>query len=149
MSRDRREEILARLVEIARELPAAPKVYRNRLKLTALLRPAIVILDGDEEGAAGAFALGRPSNTPSIMQVKPMVCLMAGDNAETIGSDVSALRLPLVKAVLLDDVLQEITTNIGGVQYQGCSLDLGQGQTTEGTLILVFELHYPLLTAEM
>jgi hypothetical protein len=153
--RDRREELLSRLVDIARGLPpssnwGAPKVYRNRLKLTASLRPAIVILDGDEIGAVGVGQLTLGRNTrPSIMQVNPLVYLMAGDNPESIGSDMSALRLPMVNAVLSDDALAEITTSNGAIQYQGCTMDLGQGQTTEATLILSFELHYPLLTAEI
>lgn len=147
--RDRREEILARLVAIASELPSGPRVFRNRLKLTASLRPAIVILDGDETGTLGEFFLGRPPSRPSIMQVNPFVYLMAGDTAGTIGSDMSALRLPMINAVLSDDALIEATTSTGGVQYQGCTMDLGQGQTTEATLILSFELHYPLLTGEM
>jgi len=147
--RDRREEILARLVDIARALPSAPKVFRNRLKLTASLRPAIVILDGDETGTLGEFFLGLPPSRPSIMQVNPLMYLMAGDSAESIGSEMSALRLPLINAVLSDDQLIEVTTSTGGIQYQGCTMDLGQGQTTEATLILTFELHYPLLTSEM
>jgi hypothetical protein len=147
--RDRREEILARLVEIAGAIPGARNVYRNRLKLTASLRPAIVVLDGDEVGTVGEFALGSAPNRPSIMQVNPLIYLMAGDNAATIGSDMSGLRLPMIQAVLADSALQEITTNTGGIQYQGCTMDLGQGQTTEATLILSFSLHYPLLTAEM
>lgn len=45
---DTREEILARLVGIAAEVPGVATTGRNRVGLSETARPAIVVLDADE-----------------------------------------------------------------------------------------------------
>ena len=149
MSTDRRELILARLVTVGQSLPGPQKVYRNRSQLSAALRPAIVILDSDEAGALGDFALGRPLSSPGIMRMSPEICLMVAGSAETIGSALNGMRLPMILAVLSDDELSALVGTTGGVQYQGCSTDIGRGREMEGEMILTFEIHYVLKPVEM
>lgn len=149
---DRREEILARLLEIVLEVgPGAgvKNVFRNRPEITAGQRPAIVILDSDEEGTLGSFSLGRPVSTPGVMRMNPEVSLLVGGPSDGLGLSLNQLRLVVIKAVLADTTLADLVTTTGGVQYQGCATDLGQGRTLEGLMILNWEIHYPLRPSEM
>jgi hypothetical protein len=149
VSIDKREEILVRLVQVISAIPGVWKVYRNRPAISAAQRPAIVVLDSDEEGTLGAFALGRPLASPGIMRMTPEVCLMAAGESDTIGASLSAMRFLVIPAILTDDFLSTLVGTIGGVQYQGCTTDLGRGRTMEGELVLNFEIHYALKLSEM
>ena len=147
MSYDRREFIIVALVDLSKGIEGVKSVSRNRVQVSAAQRPAVVVLDGDEEGALGSFALGRPGAAPGIMRMRPEVCVLTSGNA--LGTDLNTFRLKMINAVLENDDLAGIVTQTGGVQYQGCTTDLGQGRTMEGMMILHFEIHYPLLAAEL
>src|SRR5882724_4894146 len=149
MSRDRREEILARLVDLLKLLPGPQKVYRNRSQLSASQRPAIVVLDGDESGTVRDFALGRPLSSPNIMRMSPQICLMAAGGPDVVGTVLNTLRLIVIPAVLSDGPLSDFVGTTGGIQYQGCTTDLARGRTIEGEMILNFEIHYALKPVEM
>lgn len=149
MSIDRRGQILARLVEIMQLIPGPQRVYRNRLQISEAQRPAIVVLDGDEQGTLGDFALGRPLTSPGIMRMTPEICLMAAGDSDTIGTSLSDFRFRVIPAVLTDSRLSDLVSATGGVQYQGCTTDLGKGRTIEGVLLLNFEIHYALKMSEM
>jgi hypothetical protein len=149
LSTDRRELLLQQLQLIAEQIPGIRTVYRNQTKISAMRRPAIIILDADETGTAGEFALGRPPKAPSIMSLDPEIWVMLGGTPETVGSDLNGFRLTIIAAVLSDPTLADLVSITGGVQYQGCITDLGVGRDMEGAMMLKFSLHYPLLTNEM
>jgi hypothetical protein len=146
---DRREMLLARLVGIAQSIPGIKSVYRNQAQISERQRPAIVVIDGHEEGALGSFALGRPLASPGIMRLLPEIYIMVGTSAAAIGSDINAFRLALLPAVLTDPELQDLIGTTGGIEYQGCVTDLGRGETTEGFMQLHFALHYALKLSEI
>jgi hypothetical protein len=148
MSFDRREQLLAQLVQIALNIDGIRTVERNKDQIPAQRRPAIVILDAHEEGIEGQFGLGRPLASPGIMHLNPEVYIMSGGASATLGSDLNAFRLLLLPAVLYDPLLIQLCGTSGGIQYTGCITDLARGGTMEGQMALTFSLHYPLLQAD-
>jgi hypothetical protein len=146
---DRREQIIARIVLIAGGLPGVKTVERNKTQISERQRPAIVVLDGNEEGAVGEFALGRPAITPKIISMMPEVWLMVGGPKETVGSALNELRAAVVRAILEDFSLQDFVGETGGYQYQGCVTDLTLGEQSEGLMGLHFAFHYPLRSSEL
>lgn len=151
MSVDRRELILAQLFLVVQGLQSTPvisNVYRNKTKLSEYRRPAIAILDADEEGAVGDFALGRPVFAPSIIHLDPEIWVMLGGSAATIGSDLNAVRRAVIAAVLSDQVLIDLCS-AGGIQYQGCVTDLGIGRIMAGEMLIKISFHYALTRNEI
>ena len=61
---DIREDILARLVAIAAEVPGVVIAGRNRVALSETARPAIIVLDADE-AAEEEEPRGRPGTRRS------------------------------------------------------------------------------------
>ncbi len=149
MSRDRREEILTRLVDLLLLIPGPQKIYRNRGQLSAAQRPAIVVMDGDEAGTVGDFALGRPLNQPNILRMSPEIVLMAAGGPEVVGTTLNNLRIQVIPAVLTDSVLSDLVGTTGGIQYQGANTDLARGRTVEGEMVINFEIHYRLQLSEI
>jgi hypothetical protein len=149
VSVDRRESILQLLVVIARSIEGIRNVYRNKTDISALQRPAIVIYDADESADERAFSRGRPTRSPNIIGLTPEIHLMAGRDSEAVGSDLNAMRMAFIKAVLNDADLGLILGNNGVAEYMGCSTDLGQGRTAEGNMAVMFQFNYPLLPDEL
>jgi hypothetical protein len=148
MAFDRREAILQRLFIVMQTIDGVRSVYRNQPQVSAHQRPAIVILDGDETGTEGQFALGRPPSTPGIFAMTPEIYLTVAGGAADVGTDLNTLRLQVIGAVLGDAELLSFVGTVGGIQYQGCFTDLGRGRALEGEMGMTFSFHYPLYRAE-
>lgn len=146
MSRDRREEILARLVAIAGGIPgiAAGRVFRNQEDVTARAQPAIVIFDGDETTEAQAKGVsGR------MVEMTPEVRVLVDAKAADVGSSLNGFRAALIKAVVEDAELQDAVGSSGVVRYDGCTTDTAKGERIEGGLGLNFVFKYPLIPSEL
>lgn len=148
MAVDRRERILARLVDIAREIEGVRNAYRNKTDVSAVQRPAIVIFDADEAAAEGEPG-GRPSASPNMIELTPEIWLLVGRDSETVGSDLNEFRMAVIKAVLFDSKLGISTGTNGVIRYRGCVTDLGKGRTTEAAMMLSFTFNYPLMVSEL
>ena len=145
---DLREEILARLVAIAAEVPGIAMAGRNRIGLSETARPAIVVLDADEaveeEGRAS-----RPGYAPQLVVMTPELFVLAGKPAADIGAELNAFRRRIIRRVLTDATLLGLAGPNGFVRYAGCATALAAGRSMEGEMSLSFAIRYVLRPVEM
>ena len=146
---DRREAILARLLEIAEGIPGIALAARNRPDFSDRARPAILILDADETADDREKGRGRPSHSPNIIGMTPEIHVLLGGKHEQLGSSINALRALLLKAILMDAELRTIVGANGDRRYEACATDLAAGRSVEGNLGVSFTFTYPLIPSEL
>jgi hypothetical protein len=146
---DTREEILARLVVIAAEVPGIAMAGRNRTGLSETARPAIVVLDADEAAEEEEERASRPGYAPQLVVMTPELFVLAGKPAAGIGAELNAFRRRLVRRVLSDVTLLGLTGPNGFVRYAGCATALAAGRSMEGEMSLSFAIRYILRPTEM
>ncbi len=147
---DRREQIAARLVEIAEGIVG--RVGRNAKEMTGRTSPAIVVWDGDEGAEADGSAGRRPVNAPVMVDMMPELRILHEQPADDIGTALNALRIEVIKAVIADAVsggLRSIIGSNGWVRYEGLSTEMAPGRQMEGSMGVRFIVHYPLIPAEL
>ena len=145
---DRREMILARLLEIARGIDGIESAFRNRDEIGEKQRPAIVILDADEAADDGDPGL-RPARSPRRVAMTPEIYIMLGAKPEHIGTSINTLRARLIKAILGDAELSLIVSSNGDIRYEGCATALARGRTMEGEMGVSFSFTYVLRPDEL
>ena len=141
---DKRELILARLVEVAASVPGVVTVTRNSDEISEHKRPAIAVFDSDESADQAAERQDHPGRAPNIVEMTPEVLILLGASPESVGSALNALRAKLVKAVLTDSQLIALAGANGRVRYAGCSTHLGHGRSMEGSMAVHFTFAYVL-----
>lgn len=147
---DRRESILARLLEIASDIEGIKRAWRHKGRLTEDARPAIVILDADETAEEeGNVSSSRPSDLSRRVVMTPEIYIMLGSSLEDVGTDINAMRAKFLKAVMLDAELREIVGTNGHFKYEGCATGLGEGRTMEGEMGVSISFTYVLKYAEL
>lgn len=140
--RDRRENILARLFEIAAAIEGVT-VYRNAEDATALTLPAIDIRDGNEE----AQGLQSPKYSGVDMIVMtPTIAVMA--SGRDMQATLSTIRMALRKAITTDSALRDETGPNGNIRYISSATQDQWGATLHGEERIVFEFTYPLKPAD-
>ncbi len=145
---DLREEVLARLVAIAAEVPGIATAGRNRIGLSETARPAIVVLDADEAAEEEERA-SRPGHAPQLVVMTPELFMLAGRPAAEIGAELNTFRRRIVRRVLTDVTLHGLTGPNGFVRYAGCATALAAGRSMEGEMRLAFAIRYVLRPTEM
>ena len=143
---DTREDILARLLEVAAAIPNLRSAQRNNVDLTDDQMPAAIVLDGDEEVVAGNDS-SRPANRPLIVDMTPEIQIV--EQSDAIGSDLTTFRRELIKLVLFDATLNEYTGSNGKISYLGCETAFGWQQKQYGALQMRFMFKYPLKPNEL
>lgn len=142
---DRREDVIARLVEIAAAVPGIVTAARNVDTLSERQRPGIIVFDGDE-----AVELPPPNRRgPSIVAMTPEIVLALGDTAGAVGTSLNAFRVQFLKAVLTDTALSGLVGPNGRVLYQGCATAFARGRTMEGEMGISLSIEYPLNPGEL
>jgi hypothetical protein len=146
MMTDKRELILERLLEIAAEVLGtehADRAYRNKVDIPDErdMRPAIVILEGDEKVDDNVPGRKRPASGPRIVQAIPHVFILAGGRPEDVGTNLNLLRAALISAVLRDVSLSGLAHE-GQVNYEGMATGLAAGRSMRGEANLVFSIPY-------
>src|SRR6478609_4300806 len=126
---DKREALLARLIEIAAGVPEIKTAARNQDEISERARPAIVIFDADETADERANEQGHAGRAPNIIEMLPEALILLGGTPERVGSDLNDMRAKFVKAVLIDAQLATLTGTNGRVRYVGCSTHLGHGRS--------------------
>jgi len=120
---DKREAILSQLVTVCGGVEGINAVDRNRLDVSDMLRPAVIILDGTER-----LVLAQPTSTgsPTIsqrqrMELQPQTIIaLRGDSGSEAGSLLTLFRNRLLTAILNDATLRDNVTVNGGIRYEGC-----------------------------
>lgn len=144
---DRREAILARLMEIFSEVPGIKTAARNREDVSGgkSTRPAIIMHDGAESTSG---LNNRPLRSPHDMMVlTPQIFILLGDRSSVVGTDVSQYRSTLIPIIYGDSILRNLIgggRGAGDIHYTGCGLDTTTGETREARLEVNFEFTYTL-----
>jgi hypothetical protein len=142
-------------IELTTGRIAAGNFARNRNELTTAKRPGILLLDGDEvaDPRVPQMQGGRDTAVPPrIMKMTPEIYVVLEDrkpNNKGVGTDVSIARAAVVKAILLDKTLRDITGSNGGIVYDGCVTDLARNRVMEGQVGISFTFIYPFIPSEI
>lgn len=138
---DVREQIMARLEEIAAAVPGILHVARNVVRASDAENPAIYLLEGDEltneEDLKGRRGMG-----PRRVTMTPQVIIKRIRSSNEVGPDLNTLRLATINAVLSDAQLQNLTLNKQGVGYDGMETDLAFGRQMVGHMALRFRMTF-------
>lgn len=148
MSTDRREQILARLLLIAKTVQGIDNVYRNQSDISESVRPASRIFDGGET-ISDRLLQPQPSRSGGLIVMQPVVTIELGGKPDEIGTALNALRLKMVKAVLTDAPLAAIVGANGRINYTGCETNLVPSGTGGIDMLLNFAIAYPLIVREL
>ncbi len=82
--------------------------------------------------------------------MSPQLVLMAKGAEEAVGSTVNGLRAALIKAIVYDAELLALTLlGEGSARYQGCALELAQGDDAIATMTIDFSITYVLRMDEL
>ena len=146
---DKREQILARLVEVATGVSGISTVTRNSDEISEHKRPAIAVFDSDESTDEAAERQDHPGRAPNLVVMTPELLILLGTSPESVGPSLNALRAKLVKAVLTDAQLIALAGANGRVRYAGCSTHLGHGRSMEGSMGVQFSFAYVLLPEQL
>jgi hypothetical protein len=147
MTDDRRDRILLQLVALMAQLAAANgwHQFRNRGSVPNELRPAVVVLDGTEDGGAQLVGRRRPGNSPTLMVMKPQIFFLA-KKTETVqntdmGPTLNVARGKIIKAIATDPSLASLCGE-GEILYRGMISDMQTGAPMEGEMQLNFSMGY-------
>jgi hypothetical protein len=147
---DRREAILARLLEIIAEV--FETTGRNKNEFSDLSRPAGVLLDGSEE-ADDRDPQGRPVNAPRRVVMKPSIVALASGTSAAIGTTMNGYRGQLLKKIVSDTALLALVLNPDkeqSIRYLGGELTTQSGdRATAADLHLEFAFTYVLRFDEL
>lgn len=141
---DRREQICARLLLIAKGVTGIKKTARNETTATAKTGPWIVTHDGDEE-----VTHNKDGSSPRVVQMTPSLRILVEATSATVGTKLNGFRLALIKAITTDATLVELTGPNGGVRYDGCRTSTQSGEQKEGEMWIDFAIAYPLMPGEL
>jgi len=139
---DKREEILSRLAVVAAGISGVVQVGRNDIGIAESARPAIVILDGNEQAEDPRSEKPR---APRRVVMSPQIFVMAtGEVASNVGTELNAIRAALIAAVTADATLQSLVGTNGEISYQGCEVGLARGRQIEGEMSISIGFAYVL-----
>lgn len=154
----KREAILQRLKELfGEDYLAAATIVRNRGLLEQDERPAIAILDGDQQQRltgddGGRGNRGRVGMSFQLMTMRPQVFFLPKEllpqnvtdatPPENIGTIVNHYADMIVRSVAQDPVLLALVGNNGSIAWTGMETDLKSGGTLQGQCRLDFALTY-------
>lgn len=140
---DTRENILTQLLALMKQVVDPDNVFRNKLEIAEARRPAIVLLDADEERdqALDASGRNRPANAPKIVGMSPELFVLVKEKEENVGPTLNSWRVQIVKKVMNDPVLNSLCHEI---RYDGFTTALAAGRAIEGQARVNFTFLYQL-----
>ena len=144
---DKREAILARLLELCAGLPGIAAARRNVLDVTGLARPAIVVFDGSEERLDQPQSDNRSAVTR--FELNPQCWIMVRAGAADAGPLMSMFRSRLLYAIVNDTTLRSLTGTVGGLRYEGCTVAEPTPESKEPRLDLNFTCVYTLAMSDL
>jgi hypothetical protein len=117
---DQREAILARLLVLAGSVTGVASAARNRLDVSKLQRPAVVIFDGAEQLASEPeYGRGVVRSEIQKMLLRPVISVhVRGDG----GALLSLYRARLLTAILNDAALIDAVSVNGGIRYEAAEV---------------------------
>lgn len=154
---DRRERILTRVWELLQTIPGIAVCVRNRGELPENMRPALVMLDADEEpDLQHNGSRGQLRAPVVIMALRPQIFAVLQDREpknEGVGEDLSALRrqiLPIILPMVTgDETLRQLVGSNGYMRYEGLSTDMATGRAMSGQMQIHLAFGYPFRLEEL
>lgn len=144
---DLREEILIRLLAVAREaaqsVDADFEAVRNEPNLPDTAK-RVVLLDGDEIAEPTDGDARTPMTTARHIVMTPEVQFRLIGKSENSGTDLNALRRALIPAVLGDSELLSLCTGKTKIRYRGSVTVTERGRKLDGAISVGFSFHYVL-----
>jgi hypothetical protein len=146
----KREDILARLLLILHGVEDLKWAARNEDQFPEAVRPAAILLDGDEEAVA---ELARPwvkGKAYTVVQMNPLIVVSMGGKPEDVGTDINELMARVVTAVMTDVELTAIVVANAqcGVYYLATDYRLNHSLAMDCDLQMRFGIRYTLLPIE-
>jgi len=144
-----RADILQRLFEIAETIPNVVSVTWDVITINDDQLPAIAILEGDEEPNEGD-PVSRPPNAPRRVTMVPHIVIAGrrkrdGSPQYEIGPSMNAIYAALLKAIMTDATLADLTKDNRGVRFLGMESDLAVGRMMQGQMAVKFGFTYGLV----
>lgn len=139
---DRREKILARIADICKSIRSVQAVYRNVDDITELLRPAIVLKDGNE--AASDANEHKQRIISNIVDLYPEIWILAGGDQASMPAALASLRMNLLASLTYDATLSALTGSNGNIRYLGCDIRDQYGVLLNGEMIMRWQFSYPI-----
>lgn len=154
----KREDILAQLLVILEEVKddlGAFSVFRNRGLMSNDKRPALALLDGNEDArltgdrdrAQKITTSGHIRMTPQLMTMHPQIFVVLDSRKpqnENIGQDLNTYIDAVTIAIAKDATLLTLLGSNGSMALKSVETDLNSGDAAEGQAKLDFELTYVL-----
>ena len=145
---DRREAILARMLELAEGVAGVTTAKRNQLAIDDLALPAILIFDGDET-AQDSDPGRRLPTTPRRVDMHPVITILVEATGATVGTTLNGFRAAYLKAMAQDETLVGFTHDRVGFRYEGSTPVVQEGRAVEGAMQLNVSFTYILKPAEL
>ena len=139
---DTREEILVQILTVLDGIQSGAFVMRNVTAISDDQRPAVVLVDGEEdadEGDANPFG-----TAPRRVIMRPQIYCFVSEQDELVGTALNNMRVLIVKAILEDPTLRQLSLQNNGVSYEGANFIAESGRRIEGALGLQFAVRYIL-----
>jgi hypothetical protein len=158
--KDRREQILERLMVLLATVPTVKvimrNVVRNRGELPLEERPAISLLDADEvaRGPSQTQQRGRlvAGSVTTIVEMTPEIFVVMDARKQEnklIGEDMNAMRMLILQLIFNDIGLADIMGAHAQRRYVGCQTDMGQNREMEGQMNIQIAFTYALLPQDL
>ena len=97
---DRREAILTRVLQICAGLTGISADYRNVDDITELLRPAVVLKDGNEVASDANDARSK-KGVVNLVDIYPEIWLLDGGNMASMPASLADLRMQLINGAMI------------------------------------------------
>lgn len=143
VSIDRREQILARLADVLRDVPGVVTFRRNDPTLPESTLPGILLLDADEEADQRMFSKGRPLPLPNRVTLSPEIHIVAQESPDTLGATLNTMAKAVYDAVVNDPQLISLCQD-GSMEYVGTEMAIDQGRNVIGEVEVSFNFRYVL-----
>lgn len=146
---DRRENILAKILEILKTIEGMESIERNRDQLPADMRPAILLLDGHEEARRDADGRGRVGAAPNRVIMKPEIYIALDTRKPknlNVGPRLNAFRALVIGKLMTNSELEGMCENMF---YAGSISDLAKDGGMDGVMGISIEFTYLLKPAEL
>lgn len=150
---DKREQILARLETILVDVAGVVTVKRNAGLLADDKRPAIVILDGDEQTDVQALTSRTALMAKSFVTAKPEIFFLSKEyripnvrasDSKNVGTILNDAKTAITNKIAGDTVIRGLLGPNGRLQYTGCITDLKSGSAISGEMRMDFSFTYVL-----
>lgn len=145
----KREPILARMAVLLASVAGLTTSGRNSPPPDDVALPAGIQFDGAENTYDADLLPGRPATAPVRVRLTVQWAILAADEPEDVGTDISTLHAAAIKAVLSDATLSGLAGTNGAVRYAGAETYLSEGRQRVSSLMLSFAVTYVLVPAQL